>query len=192
MRTPSLCNSTKRLKTILQRPHHMGRSCRHVHFLYVFVLAVALGHRWFREQNWSPFDTLAVQHDSYVHHAVSIPDTGNSYRKANSALCASVTSISVPVQFFLAWRIRIFSKSFVLFIVICTLSLVQGGLGFASTISALLEPNLEANVRRVPVADSWLAIAVACDASITAALSYYLLKRKTGMKGEYLFSLEIL
>ncbi|KAF5352320.1 hypothetical protein D9758_011944 [Tetrapyrgos nigripes] len=88
----------------------------------------------------------------------------------------STTLISVPVQFFLAWRIRVFSESFVLFVVICTLSLAQGGLAFASSMGALLEPNVEANARRIPVADSWLAISVACDASITAALSYYLLK----------------
>ncbi|KAF5371136.1 hypothetical protein D9758_004131 [Tetrapyrgos nigripes] len=92
------------------------------------------------------------------------------------------TLISVPVQFFLAWRIRIFSKSFVLFIVICTLSLAQGGLAFASTIDALLEPYVEAYAGRIPVTDSWLAIAVACDASITAALSYYLWKSRAGMK----------
>ncbi|KAF5343060.1 hypothetical protein D9758_011110 [Tetrapyrgos nigripes] len=104
----------------------------------------------------------------------------------------STTLISVPVQFFLAWRIRRFSKSFVLFVVICTLSLAQGGLGFASSIGALLEPRVEANARLVPVGDSWIATALACDASITAALSYYLLKSRTGMKGERFSIVEIL
>ncbi|KAF5364923.1 hypothetical protein D9758_008166 [Tetrapyrgos nigripes] len=92
------------------------------------------------------------------------------------------TFISVPVQFFLAWRIRIFSKSFVLFVVICTLSLAQGGLAFATSISAVLTPNVETNAGLIPVTDSWMAITLACDASITGVLSYYLWKSRTGMQ----------
>ncbi|KAF5352317.1 hypothetical protein D9758_011941 [Tetrapyrgos nigripes] len=138
-------------------------------------------------------DTFSsLQYDSYIHHAVSIPDTGNSCDADKPTQHVSATSISVPVQFFLAWRIRIFSKSVLLFVVICTLSLAQGALAFATSINGLLEPSLEANARRIPVADSWMAIAAACDASITAVLSYYLWKSKTGMKGEYLFRVEIL
>ncbi|KAF5317466.1 hypothetical protein D9758_018044 [Tetrapyrgos nigripes] len=103
------------------------------------------------------------------------------------------TLISIPVQFFLAWRIRIFSKSFVLFVVLCTLSLAQGGLAFALSIASFVSvPNLAAFAKLIPVGNSWLAITIACDASITVALSYYLLKSRTGMKGEYLLSVNIL
>ncbi|KAF5366263.1 hypothetical protein D9758_005688 [Tetrapyrgos nigripes] len=99
-----------------------------------------------------------------------------------SMLATFTALISIPIQFFLAWRIRVLSKSIVFFVVICTLSLAQGGLALATSIGASLEPYVEANGRRVPFADSFLAIAVACDASITVALSYYLWKSRTGMK----------
>ncbi|KAF5352264.1 hypothetical protein D9758_011957 [Tetrapyrgos nigripes] len=142
-------------------------------------------------------DTFSSCTSSYLLWHYAVDNFGNKIGLLSTpwqynTIAVSTTLISVPVQFFLAWRIRVFSKSFVLFIVICTLSLAQGGLAFASSIGALGEPNVEANARRIPVADSWLAIAVACDASITVALSYYLLKSRTGMKGEYLYSVEIL
>ncbi|KAK7449277.1 hypothetical protein VKT23_013420 [Stygiomarasmius scandens] len=92
------------------------------------------------------------------------------------------TLISIPVQFFLAWRIHRFSKSWIIYLVICALSLAQGGLAFASSIGAMLAPSVEANAALIPVADSWLALSVACDLSITLLLSYYLSKSRTGMR----------
>ncbi|KAK7451676.1 hypothetical protein VKT23_012354 [Stygiomarasmius scandens] len=94
----------------------------------------------------------------------------------------AIFSISVPVQHFLGYRIYRFSESRILFAFFSLLSLGQAGLAFASSIGALLAPNVEENRKLIPVADSWLALAVACDGGITLMLSYYLSKSRTGRR----------
>ncbi|KAF5371166.1 hypothetical protein D9758_004127 [Tetrapyrgos nigripes] len=132
-------------------------------------------------------DTFSSCTSSYVlwHYAVDNFENKIGLFSApwqSTTIPITTTLISVPVQFFLARRIHIFSKSLVLFVIICALSLAQGGLAFASSIGALLDPYVEEYAKLIPVTDSWLAIAVACDASITMVLSYYLWKSRAGMK----------
>ncbi|THH17028.1 hypothetical protein EW146_g3708 [Bondarzewia mesenterica] len=94
-----------------------------------------------------------------------------------------VTSFaSVPIQIFLAWRIKQFSKSWLLFCIIAVCSLAEGSMGCVSAIGALLKPNINDFARLIPLVDSWLALAVFTDFSITALLFHYLNKSRTGLR----------
>ncbi|KAA1467058.1 hypothetical protein DENSPDRAFT_812490 [Dentipellis sp. KUC8613] len=87
---------------------------------------------------------------------------------------------SVPIQIFLAWRIRQLSHSIWLFAVIVVFAFAQGALGCAGAIGALKTPNIDQFTHLIPVVDSWLAIAVVTDLSITLLLMRFLYKSRTG------------
>lgn len=89
---------------------------------------------------------------------------------------------SVPIQIFLAWRIKQFSGSWWLFGMIVTFSFAQGATGCASAIGALLNPNIDAFATLIPIVDSWLSLAVFTDFSITGLLLWYLNKSRTGFR----------
>ncbi|TFY82838.1 hypothetical protein EWM64_g1174 [Hericium alpestre] len=87
---------------------------------------------------------------------------------------------SVPIQIFLAWRIRQLSHSLWLFAIIAVCSFAQGALGCAGAIGALQTPNINEFTHLIPVVDSWLAIAVVTDGMITVLLTRYLWLSRTG------------
>jgi len=89
---------------------------------------------------------------------------------------------SVPVQIFLAYRIKGLSHSWVLFIFLATFSLAQGACGFAGGILATINPDPANFSALLPVATSWISIAVFVDVCITLSLFYFLHRSKTGFK----------
>lgn len=94
----------------------------------------------------------------------------------------TIVLCSVPIQHFLAWRIRGLSRSWALFCVVSALSLAQGACGFAGGVLANIISNPVDFVRLGGVADAWLSIAVFTDILITLLLLYYLQRSKTGFK----------
>jgi len=110
---------------------------------------------------------VAIQYDT---HILVVVRHGTDFRVTFHLM--AIFSISVPVQHFLGYRIYRFSESRILFAFFSLLSLGQAGLAFASSIGALLATNVEENRRLIPVADSWLALAVACDGGITFVLAH--------------------
>jgi len=93
-----------------------------------------------------------------------------------------ITLASVPIQIFLAYRIKCLSHSVLLFIGISALSLAQGACGFAGGVLATANPDPANFANLLPIATSWISIAVFVDVWITLSLLYYLRKSKTGFK----------
>jgi len=89
---------------------------------------------------------------------------------------------SVPVQIFLAYRIKGLSHSWVLFIGLAALSLAQGACGFAGGVLATINPDPAHFSALLPLANSWISIAVFVDVAITLSLFYFLRRSKTGFK----------
>jgi hypothetical protein len=89
---------------------------------------------------------------------------------------------SIPVQIFLAYRIRGLSQSWVLFIILASFSLAQGACGLTGGILATIHPDPTHFAVLLPIATSWISIAVAVDVSITLCLFYFLRRSKTGFK----------
>ncbi|KAJ7230525.1 hypothetical protein GGX14DRAFT_411192 [Mycena pura] len=85
------------------------------------------------------------------------------------------SSASVPIQIFLAWRVKLLSKSWAIFGLLSTLSITSGILAFISAIKAL-----EDFADLIPVVDAWLALSVVCDLSLTTLLFFYLHRSRTG------------
>ncbi|KAF9789806.1 hypothetical protein BJ322DRAFT_1105666 [Thelephora terrestris] len=86
---------------------------------------------------------------------------------------------SVPIQHFLAWRIKNLSHRWIWFFICSALSLGQGTCAFVGGVlaSTTARSNLES---LIPVAESWISLAVLTDVFIALLLLYYLHKGKTG------------
>ncbi|EIM80112.1 uncharacterized protein STEHIDRAFT_126107 [Stereum hirsutum FP-91666 SS1] len=89
---------------------------------------------------------------------------------------------SCPIQHFLAWRIKRLTKSWILFGVISTVSLVSAICGIVATALALQVGKVSNNTNLLPFADTWLAAATACDIGVTTMLLIFLTKSRTGFK----------
>jgi len=89
---------------------------------------------------------------------------------------------SVPIQHFLAWRIKGLSHSWPLFCLVSILSLAQGACGFAGGVMANIISDPADFKKLLGVADSWIGIAVFTDILITALLLFYLSRSRTGFK----------
>ncbi|KAJ7674123.1 hypothetical protein B0H17DRAFT_946924 [Mycena rosella] len=91
---------------------------------------------------------------------------------------------SVPIQIFLAWRVKLLSNSWPVFGVLLALSVGSGIMGFITGIGAMQALNVFLPVQGfailIPVADSWLALSVVCDLSLTSLLFLYLRRSRTG------------
>ncbi|PPQ94920.1 hypothetical protein CVT25_004406 [Psilocybe cyanescens] len=87
------------------------------------------------------------------------------------------TLTSFPIQIYLSWRIRQFSRSTRVFFGLLALAITQAALGLTCSIAAFRVP-----LSLIPFVDAWQVLAVATDVSITALLSWYLLKSRTGQK----------
>ncbi|KAJ7252829.1 hypothetical protein C8J57DRAFT_1474041 [Mycena rebaudengoi] len=92
---------------------------------------------------------------------------------------------SVPIQIFLAWRVQILSKSWIIFGVLSTLSVTSGIMALISAIKAMEAskisvPGLFDFVKLLPVVDAWLGLALFCDLALTTLLFLYLRRSRTG------------
>ncbi|KAJ7637776.1 hypothetical protein B0H17DRAFT_1106661 [Mycena rosella] len=87
---------------------------------------------------------------------------------------------SVPIQIFLAWRVKLLSQSWPIFGVLSTLSVASGIMAFISAIRAVQASNIKEFATLIPVVDSWLALSVVCDLSLTLLLFLYLRRSRTG------------
>jgi hypothetical protein len=96
---------------------------------------------------------------------------------STTPICIALAS--VPIQHFLAWRIKNLSHRWSWFIVISVLSLGQGTCAFIGGVmaSTTARSNLSS---LIPVAESWISIAVLTDVFIALLLLYYLRKGRTG------------
>ncbi|KAF9482871.1 hypothetical protein BDN70DRAFT_911461 [Pholiota conissans] len=92
------------------------------------------------------------------------------------------TFTSFPIQLYLSWRIRRFSRCKRVFVVLCTLSAAQSTLGILVSVSAYKNANLATYSRLIPLVDTWQVMAVIADLSLTVFLCYYLKKNRTGQK----------
>lgn len=99
-----------------------------------------------------------------------------------SATPIFIVLASVPIQHFLAWRIKGLSHSWALFCVISVFSLAQGSCGFAGGVLATSLSDPADFNRLLGFADSWVSIAVFTDILITLLLLYFLRRSKTGFK----------
>jgi len=86
---------------------------------------------------------------------------------------------SVPVQHFLAWRIKNLSHRWLWFFVASALSLGQGSCAFIGGVLASTTAKTDIQ-SLLPIAESWISLAVLTDVFIALLLLYYLHKGKTG------------
>jgi hypothetical protein len=117
----------------------------------------------------------------------TVPNFGNYNIFADVPWPFSATPIfivlaSVPIQHFLAWRIKGLAHSWILFGLISILSLAQGACGFAGGVLALSLSDPADFHKLLGVADSWVSIAVFTDILITLLLLFFLRRSKTGFK----------
>ncbi|KII90194.1 hypothetical protein PLICRDRAFT_53303 [Plicaturopsis crispa FD-325 SS-3] len=89
---------------------------------------------------------------------------------------------SIPIQHYLAWRIKQFSGSWLIFGIISFLSIVQGAFAVVSAVLALKTTSITDFDKIIPFVDTWLTLTIACDMSITALLAYHLRKSRTGFR----------
>jgi len=89
---------------------------------------------------------------------------------------------SIPIQHFLAYRIKSLSHSWIWFFIISVLSLAQGACGIAGGILATVLADRADLSSLIPIADAWISLCVVTDVFITALLFYFLHKSKTGFQ----------
>ncbi|KAF7358205.1 hypothetical protein MVEN_00869000 [Mycena venus] len=89
--------------------------------------------------------------------------------------------ISTPIQAFIAWRIHVVTRSYILPGMILLLAVVSLGGGIATTTIVTLHPAFASfgNFRAEVV--TWLVSSTACDVLLTASLVYSLWIRKTNV-----------
>ncbi|KAJ8078157.1 hypothetical protein PM082_000363 [Marasmius tenuissimus] len=87
--------------------------------------------------------------------------------------------IATPVQLFMAWRIKIISRSVLLSVAISILSLCSLAGGIWLGVSVAQKPNFQDFELFRAAPGTWLVTAAAADVLIAASLVYFLVKRKT-------------
>ncbi|KAH9475548.1 hypothetical protein JR316_0012663 [Psilocybe cubensis] len=92
------------------------------------------------------------------------------------------TMTSFPIQIYLSWRIRQFSRSTRVFSVLVAMAVAQATLGLVCSVAAFHVPRIGSYRQLIPFVDAWQITAVATDVSITLLLSWYLWKSRTGQK----------
>ncbi|KAF8129072.1 hypothetical protein EV363DRAFT_393079 [Boletus edulis] len=97
-----------------------------------------------------------------------------------SADPALTVMISLPVQLFVAWRIRIMSRSMIVPAIIGLLAIVGFLGGIATAVSVSIINEYAQFWRFYPAPITWLAASSAADIVITASLVYNLSSQRTG------------
>ncbi|KAJ7186112.1 hypothetical protein C8R46DRAFT_1343181 [Mycena filopes] len=90
------------------------------------------------------------------------------------------SSAFVPIQIFLAWRVKHLSKSWWIFGFLTTLSVTSGIVAWIASIRAVRLSNTDNFPSLIPIVDTWLALSVLCDLSLTIGLFVYLRRSRTG------------
>ncbi|KAJ6565803.1 hypothetical protein DFH09DRAFT_1314589 [Mycena vulgaris] len=89
--------------------------------------------------------------------------------------------VSTPVQLFIAWRVRVLTRSFVLPSIICLLALASLGGGIATSTIVSLHPEYAAFAGFHAEVITWLVASSACDVFLTSSLVYSLWIRKSNV-----------
>ncbi|KAJ7155252.1 hypothetical protein C8R46DRAFT_1296654 [Mycena filopes] len=87
--------------------------------------------------------------------------------------------ISTPIQFFIAWRIYVVTRSLLLPAVLVILAIVSFGGGIATTTIVSLHPKYSEFGQFHVEVITWLVSSTICDVLLTASLVYSLWTRKT-------------
>jgi len=132
-------------------------------------------------------DTFQTASTTYMLWEFTVTNFGNPKVFANVPWPYPTTPIfialaSVPIQHFLAYRIKSLSRSWILFAIISAFSLAQGAFGIAGGILATVVSDPEDFRGLIPVADSWISLAVFTDVLITCLLFFFLWRKKTGFQ----------
>jgi len=132
-------------------------------------------------------DTFHTGSTIYMLWEFTVPNFGNPNIFADVPWPFPTTPIfivlaSVPIQHFLAWRIKGLCHSWAVFAVISVLSLAQGACGFAGGVLAIVSSDPASFKKLLGLADSWVSIAVFTDVLITGCLLLFLSRSKTGFK----------
>ncbi|KAJ7798965.1 hypothetical protein B0H14DRAFT_2617456 [Mycena olivaceomarginata] len=90
-------------------------------------------------------------------------------------------AISLPVQLFIAWRIRVLTHSSIMPVIITILALVAFAGGLAMTTMVSLHPDFASFYRLRPAAITWLVSSAACDITLTVSLVFSLWTRKSNV-----------
>ncbi|KAJ7731329.1 hypothetical protein DFH07DRAFT_847470 [Mycena maculata] len=90
--------------------------------------------------------------------------------------------ISTPIQLFVAWRVKIITKSYLFPALISILSIISLGGGLSVTIIVSLHSDYADFGSFHPYVITWLSSTAACDVILSAALIYSLYTRKTGVR----------
>ncbi|KAJ7136611.1 hypothetical protein C8R44DRAFT_976148 [Mycena epipterygia] len=95
---------------------------------------------------------------------------------------AAVTvAISTPVQLFVAWRVKMLTKSYFFPFLIALSSLISLGGGLSVTIMVTLHSAYADFASFHPFVITWLSSTAACDVILSGALIYSLYTRKSGV-----------
>ncbi|KAF8157414.1 hypothetical protein K438DRAFT_1986533 [Mycena galopus ATCC 62051] len=89
--------------------------------------------------------------------------------------------VSTPVQLFIAWRVRVVTRAYILPTMIFILAMVSFGGGIATTTIVTLHPDFASFGHFRAEVITWLVSSTACDVVLTASLVYSLWTRKTNM-----------
>jgi len=90
--------------------------------------------------------------------------------------------LSTPVQYFIAWRIKVVSGSLVMPLIIAFFGTCSFIGGLAVSILAPIVRERAKLQRVLPALITWLAASASADLLITLSLSWSLFRRKTGVK----------
>ncbi|CAA7268583.1 unnamed protein product [Cyclocybe aegerita] len=95
---------------------------------------------------------------------------------------ALMVAVSTPIQFFVAWRIRLLRRSIWIPLVICTLALTSLAGGIFATYQIKHYSSFANRKQTNKSALLWLISGACADLLITVTLSWSLYERKTGVK----------
>ncbi|KAJ7633674.1 hypothetical protein DFH06DRAFT_690238 [Mycena polygramma] len=89
--------------------------------------------------------------------------------------------VSTPIQLFIAWRVRVVTRSLILPGIITALAIVSFGGGIATSTIVSLHPNFADFPNFKAEVITWLVSTSACDVFLTGSLVYSLWIRKTSV-----------
>ncbi|OBZ74879.1 hypothetical protein A0H81_05146 [Grifola frondosa] len=89
---------------------------------------------------------------------------------------------SLPVQHLFSWRIKQFTHSWYIFGILSFFWSLLVEILCHALIGEHLSDSIDNFHKFIPIADTWLAVAVACDLLIAGLLFYHLMKSKTGFR----------
>ncbi|KAM5543747.1 hypothetical protein V8D89_002364 [Ganoderma adspersum] len=130
--------------------------------------------------------TILITDDAFDKYALHYGDVDNLVKLRLAWFSVPVLGgiVSAAVQLYYARRIWLLSKSDILAGVIAVLSLVQGAAGIASGVLVKNRPASQASSqdKSLPAISVWLGGSTLVDVMIAVAMTYLLLRTRTGLK----------